>query len=481
MLTKRTHRIYALTLLVLSSVTLMAARSTVPMRGAPPAPMPRPECPQGGNWELFFLGWHGDSVIFDIDVPANYTVVKTPHSALIGHGELAGPGPITNIVEFHDCQQFISNLGGKRTYSDLFAIFARLRLDAAFVSRARLPRGQFAGRAQLFTPFNPASDGIPMATIFAYHTPYSPLNLREGFNCLHFFRRRMSNGAPGWVAKITPVGRDGEAQCAEPLPASAADDPSVFAVDRGPTRHNSELPPVARWDWDPVNQVQYIGIRCEDAWCEVRPKLPPGQTLHPSPSLASAPLTVKGWYDEQLLAVPPVSPGPVTTVSGIMGTLVPEPNLGEPMGQDGENSIYHNTWQPVASVRIDKSPGGYASKLNFVTTAGTGAQNHVALCFGITGKNGFNPCIPNRIGRTVPIPKDESGNKCSGWFTRVGRTRDESGNEQYFCAKRVGHDMDKNGNPIPPIPGVVRWRWALHDETMWIRCLQGCCEVQARN
>lgn len=472
MLTMRTPRLCALTLLVLSSVTLMAARSRTPTRAMVLVAMPRPECPEGGNWELFFLGWHGDSVNFDVDNPANYSVVKTPHSAVIGHGQLAGPGPITNIVEFHDCQQFISGHGSQRAYSDLFAIFARLRLDRRFVSHTRLRRGQ-----RLFTPFNSASDGIPMATIFAYHTAYSPLNLLEGFNCLHFFRRQSANGAPGWVAKITPVGRDGEAQCAEPLPASAATDGPVFAVDRGTTKPDSELPPVARWDWDPVNEVQYIGIRCENAWCEVRPKLEPGQTPHPSPSL---PATVKGWYDEQLLALPPVPPAPVTAVSAIMGTVVPEPNLGQPMGQDGETSIYLNTWKSVASVRLDRSPGGYASKLNFVATTGTDAQNHVALCYGITQRNGFNPCIPNRVGLTVPIPKDANGKGCSGWFTRVGRNPDGSGNEKYFCATRRGHDMDTNGNPIPHIPGVVRWRWALDDETMWIRCLQGCCEVRAQ-
>lgn len=491
MLTKRMLTLCAITLLALSSVTLMAARSRTPTRRMELVAMPHPECPQGGNWELFFLGWHGDSAIFDIDNPANYSVVKTPHSAMIGHGELAGPGPITNIVEFHDCQQFISRSGSQRAYSDLFAIFARLRLDAPFVSNAKLRRGQSThppdnrgGRVllpQLFTPFNPASDGIPMATIFAYSTPYSPLSLRRGFNCLHFFRRQMPGRAPGWVAKITPVGPDGEAQCADPLPASAATDGPVFAVDRGPTRTSSDLPPVARWDWDPVNQLQYIGIQCEDAWCEVRPRLAPGHTPRSSAPLATAPQTVKGWYDEQLLALPPVPPAPVTAVSNIMGTVIPEPNLGEPMGQDGAKSIYHNTWQPVASVRLDRSPGGYASKLNFVATEGTDAQNHVALCYGITDKNGFNPCIPNRVGRTVPVPKDESGKACSGWFTRVGRTRDENGNEQYFCATRRGHDTDMNGNPIPHIPGVVRWRWALKDETMWIRCLQGCCEVQARS
>jgi hypothetical protein len=27
------------------------------------------------------------------------------------------------------------------------------------------------------------------------------------------------------------------------------------------------------------------------------------------------------------------------------------------------------------------------------------------------------------------------------------------------------------------IPAVVRWRWKPNDETMWVACPAGCCEV----
>jgi len=454
--------------------------------------VPRPECPLGGNWELFFLEWHGDSVACDIDVPSNYTVIKTPHSALIGHGEPAGPGPITNIVEFHDCQQFIAPIGSGKRYVDLFEIIARNGLDAAFVPRARrrlerplgpTPRAWVnsplegsvpAITSQVQRPFDLDRDGILMATMFAYRA----LKLERGFNCLHFFRRTTGIGAPGWVATITPVGPDAAAWCDVPLPASAATGPTVFAVDRGPTMSTSAIPPVARWDWDARNQRQYIGIRCDDAWCKVEPKAAPGGVFLPSTLASGAPTAVKGWYDEQLLAVPPAGMLPVTAVSGIMGSLIPEPDLGIPMGQEGETSIYLNTWKAVASVRLDALPRNYTSKLNIVETAGTTNANHVALCYGIT-KNGRNPCVASRVGQTNTIPNDVHGVPCSRWFARVGRQPNGSGNEKYFCVTRRGHDSDMNGNPMPRIPGVVRWRWALKDETMWIRCLQGCCEVKA--
>ncbi len=499
MLTRRQFGLSTLAMLAMSSFAISTTHPRRPDFAAERAPLPRPECPQGGDWQLFFLGWHGDSINRVIDVPSRYTAVKTPHSALIGYGQPALSGPITDIVEFHDCQQFIMRTGARHEYIDLFAIFARLHLDSAYVPpvhRAQpqvirtLPPRRRTDRTRAnppiaaappLTAFDPLHDGIPMAYIFAYRRPYEPLALREGFNCLHFFRRTDATGAPHWVAKITWVGRDGQAQCAEPLPASQGDVGQLFQVDRGPTLPSAMLPPVARWDWDSINHRQYIGIRCEDAWCEVRPKLPVGGGFHASASIANGSHSTKGWYDEQILAVPPpsASPTPPAQVSAIKGTIIPDAALGNDAGQDGATSRFNNTWQEVATVRLDNAPGDYTTKLNFVRTTGTPAENHVGLCFGMTAVSGRNPCLPLRIGLRKPLRED--GTPCStGWMSRVGRGLTGEGSERYFCVTRRGHDHDTNGVLIPHIPGIVRWRWALDDETMWIRCMQGCCEVRAQ-
>jgi len=71
MLTMRLPKLHGLTVLVLSAVTLMTSLSEAGRTSRVPAPVPRPECPLGGNWELFFLEWHGDSVAYDNDVPSN--------------------------------------------------------------------------------------------------------------------------------------------------------------------------------------------------------------------------------------------------------------------------------------------------------------------------------------------------------------------------------------------------------------------------
>jgi hypothetical protein len=61
----------------------------------------------------------------------------------------------------------------------------------------------------------------------------------------------------------------------------------------------------------------------------------------------------------------------------------------------------------------------------------------------------------------------------SEWWLRI--VSGTPAKAKYFCVHRRGHE-DIAGLDIP---GIVRWRWALNDETIWIRCLEGCCEAEA--
>src|SRR5207245_9510779 len=98
--------------------------------------------------------------------------------------------------------------------------------------------------------------------------------------------------------------------------------------------NDAAYPPVARWDWDPAHHEQYIGIKCGVAWCEVG-----SQQFAPAPALTAGPsfdpvtgftattgsdhvYTIKGWYDEQQLAVPA---GDGLAPGACHGVLMPKP------------------------------------------------------------------------------------------------------------------------------------------------------------
>src|SRR6185295_11680520 len=79
----------------------------------------------------------------------------------------------------------------------------------------------------------------------------------------------------------------------------------------------SEIPAVARWEWDAARKVQYIGLRCGIDWCNIGPASPGGAALftpadpYIAPPTTGAPMAadrvraVKGWYDQQRLALIP--------------------------------------------------------------------------------------------------------------------------------------------------------------------------------
>ena len=227
-------------------------------------------------------------------------------------------------------------------------------------------------------------------------------------------------------------------------------------------------PPVSRWDWDSARMEQFIGIRCGDAWCEVhRPSAGEfaSSPHYSNPSTMTPPvLAVKGWYDEQRLASAPNGPTPV--VSAITGTLIPDPDLGTINGPVNTTPFFHH-WQHVAWVALDGPPGKYAQRFNLIQSSVTELANSVFLCFGETDPVAkTNPCFPSM---PLPLCANTTANQNNQWWARIGRGT--IGDTRVYCITRRDH-------PGMRIPGVVRWRWEINDDTMWIRCLEGCCEVE---
>lgn len=391
-----------------------------------------PECPVSGEWSTFFA--------------KNYLrqTVVTGGTA----GQLSLPGPITDIPEFHDCQRFLVSRNGATQFDSLYAIFARFHLDSL-----------------------PADDSIrgldhteaPMGIIYSFHGAYPPLGIEPEFNCLYFV------GSPtepsGYAAKVVPVGNQ-QAECSTSSTAPG----TTLRVDRieMPGADSSDYPPVARWDWDAKHGTQYIGIRCGRAWCEVHPQ-------DELVAFASSPLytrtgtvqfrrsvEVKGWYDEQRLALPPSGAGNATP-SSIMATFIPDSALGEGDDTTSAGSRFESRWVRVATVALGAPPEIYASKLNLVQSPAPDPVNVVHLCFGPLDPGGNSSCFTDRN----QIPKCVTG-AGGGWWGMIGA---DGAPPKFYCITRRTHHGIR-------IPGVVRWRWTLHDDTMWIRCLNGCCEVQ---
>src|SRR5437016_4530915 len=172
-------------------------------------------------------------------------------------------GPISNVPEFHDCQQLIQKENG---YLALHAIFASFQLNLLADSLDTLA-------------YTTKKRAFPAAEIYSSDTHgYAPLAIQHYFNCLYFYR----DGSQ-WRANIVPIGKD-ETDCSKPLinPARAGTELKVLPVS--PQSNDAAYPPVARWDWDPAHHEQYIGIKCGVAWCEVG-----SQQFAPAPALTAGP------------------------------------------------------------------------------------------------------------------------------------------------------------------------------------------------
>jgi hypothetical protein len=223
---------------------------------------------------------------------------------------------------------------------------------------------------------------------------------------------------------------------------------------------------VARWDWDGTQQ--YIVIKCGDQWCEIGPpsgfgtsqrswandvRNRPGaanlQNFEPPTPQAHRIIEVKGWYDEQRLAVQ--TPGVGMVPAKEPALAIPHPGL-ESYTID---RFDQHEWFPSALVVLPPGLGAYAAKRNWRE-----GVNRVYLCSGSSEE-----C-------TIPV-QDVPACK-PGWASNDNRewwakTVSSSSDTAYQCVTRCEQNME--------IPGTVRWRWEEEDEKLWIRCATGCCAV----
>lgn len=357
-----------------------------------------------------------------LDCPHDFRVTPPNSTREIAIVPLAGA--ITNVVGYHDCQRLVINQG--RAYGPLVAVFASSRL------------------ASIETDLDAQSHGVGVAAaeIYSYDGSYEPLGIEPGFNCLYLSRGQ------GLEARLVPVGYD-ERACLEPLGSNdqRGKELQVHAAAQ-PGLAQGDYPPVARWDWDRANLKQYIGAACGAAWCEI------GEIgFQASPSLsfggvgADRVYRVKGWYDEQVLAV--ANADGSLRPSGVRGALVPAPGLGEL----DDTAAFQQRWVHVATAVLDGPSAEYKRKLNF--DQGT---NLVYLCHG--NRSG---CIP--VSTLQPTCTSEG----AWWQKTVSAT----GESAFACVTFRDH----SGLGVR-VPTTARWRWLANDESTWFSCPTGCCTKQ---
>ncbi len=385
-----------------------------------------------------------------------------PHywSRLARPGDTIAPiaGANVDVPEYNDCQRLVA--AGASTFGPLSAVFASARLD-------RLVADQQAASTAAGRPM-----AVSAATVLLINGSFPELGFQSGANCLYLWQVGDS-----WSARVLPVPGGGRA-CRQPLdPASGTGTP--LSVQTVPPGAGPALPFVARWERD-AGGGQAVGLRCDTQWCSIgRAGFAPSPdiTFAPDPTFTTDALfngwlaglpgsagavtvaqlrtlaTVRGWYDDQFLAPAGGGPGP----SALWAAVMPHPGL------DAIGAGNFADWQVTGLVWIP-TPGTtaaagtlaeYGTKFNF----GAG-WNAIALC-----SSAGPACFPTGAPPACPAlaPGEER------WFGMVRRSA--GGADRFFCIRRIPNFA---GHTI----GTARWRWIKNDDTVWMRCVEGCCELE---
>jgi len=377
------------------------------------------------------------------------------------------PGVITNVPEYHDCQRFlVKNGNGGLKYDSLEAIFVRYELDTVYRTYRPRPDSGKLGAVPVASEFYP--NGLEVVGQVLSYGDYAPLGIKTGSDCLVLHWKTDGNETKyeAWMVSVSDVGD----RCKTDEPGRLLHDANRVKLDVTLIPTVGVVPPVSRWDWDPRDSLQYIGIACPTGWCEIHA---PGK-FQSSPVYGEShdPIT-KGSYDEQYLAT--FVSGAVAHDDTTFGTVYPDPRLAQ------QTMDTYKSWQPVAWVALRTASHAYRDKLNFepasppsVPLSGLARRdnsallNEVELCFVPTGKSGCE-----FVGAHFPKNCTTDDTNIGTWYARETPPAGVPRPPTITCTEFRSY-------PGPQAPAVVRWRWQKDDETMWISCPVGCCEVKVK-
>ena len=272
-----------------------------------------------------------------------------------------------DIPEFHDCQRLLVNQAGTLQYGPTVGIFVTTR-DST-----------------------PPTAATPVIAVVAHldGPDYLGLGIYKGANCLFVTGSAAGTNAimvgPWPQYSKCALAADGTPDL-NVTQKAAAHVTSLYVMDNSAQAATQVVPAVARWDFDSENQLNSIGLKCGNRWCEIGPKAPMNTTAM-RPDAATNPRTaVKGWYDEQRLAEP-LSKG--TQLSTVTGIVVPDKDLA------ARDNNHYSKFLEVATATLD---GDYSEWLK-------NGANRVELCAGT-----FQSCAP---GETKPTEVSKSASRFS--------------------------------------------------------------------
>src|SRR5690606_10985901 len=183
-------------------------------------------------------------------------------------------------------------------------------------------------------------------------------------------------------------------------------------------------------------------------------------------STAPAVQRIKGWYDEQLLAVPDANGA--MRPSRIRGTVFPAPGsvVWTDLAHKGDIASQGDPWQVVAYVAIEQRLPHYKLMMNLDPVprgSSLESMNEMAFCFSTRSRCGVPPSptkeeaeklMSDGQPRLAPMANCGEGNAKFLWV-RIRPAGDRSGASDMFrCAKRRAHEMQ-----TPVVPATARWRW----------------------
>lgn len=422
-------------------------------------------------------------------------------------GTITASGSLADMPEVHDCQRLIFAQGdGQRTYGPLGVLFASRSLGGLF-DRAvggeaqypvpaaatintwegsypplHLPSGwsclyivrrprQFEAHpeARLVRPTDTTSRVRVMAELLGTvaRTEVDTAMIRSELLSM-WAGGDQPEPAYVFVAHVVPVDATADGAVACPVsdserlaayPALAVGATPLSTLVSGSGMAALDGFSAARWDADFGNggQSQHISLRCGDSWCDVMPTDAAGPVpdLKPAGMPPGARADLKGWYDQQYLALPsPDQPGKLQP-GPTLATYVPVQDLGNlAPGDFGE-------WKVVGYIHLSDASAPYKAKLNLDE-----GWNTVFLRQGEPreGEVPFKVCRGAAKGS-----RDDEKHKTDPWVAKIETA---GGQVSYFCSYRHVH-----ATAGAVLSGIVRWRWMEDDETTWQRCPTGCCPI----
>ena len=150
-----------------------------------------------------------------------------------------------------------------------------------------------------------------------------------------------------------------------------------------------------------------------------------------------------------------------------------------------------DAWTLVAYASLSDTSSKYETRFSFANSPPPpleGKANRIETCYGtrdecarplmvgpdgnvLPGGNPLPATCPSAFAHAGILVRLQALLDRSRWFTRV---LPPGGTPRYMCSSFRGLP---DGVEPPP---VTRWRWDVKDETVWVKCPAGCCQVEPR-